>query len=78
MAEEALGLMSESDVTMKALDMAERAFQQRDKLAKVLTDIEAMPFSSVNDSESLRHTIRTMQTMARTALAANKAPQRSN
>ena len=29
-----------------------------------------MPFSAVNDSESLRYTIRTMQYIARTALAA--------
>lgn len=65
-----------TDVTIKAMDMAERAFQQRDKLAKALTEIETMPFSPVNDSESLRHTIRTMQMIASKALAA--APPRSN
>ncbi|MFA7280814.1 MAG: hypothetical protein WC100_12025 [Sterolibacterium sp.] len=37
-----------------------------------LEEIESMPFSMVNDSDSLRHTIRAMQAIARAALAAAK------
>jgi hypothetical protein len=39
-----------------------------------LEQIEQMPFSMVNDSESLRHTIRTIQGIARKAIAAAPSP----
>lgn len=37
-------------------------------LQQTLVEIADMPFSPVNDSESLRHTIKTIQQMARTAI----------
>lgn len=48
----------------KKLDDTER---ENVRLRQALRDIEEMPFSMVNDSESLRHSIKTMQTIARTA-----------
>jgi hypothetical protein len=42
-------------------------------LKAALKDIEAMPFSMVNDSESLRHTIRALQAIARATLAKAKS-----
>lgn len=38
-------------------------------LLAALIDIENTPATMVNDSESLRHTIRTMQQIARAAMA---------
>lgn len=38
------------------------------KLVDALAQIEAMPCSMVNDSESLRHTIKQMQQIARAAM----------
>jgi hypothetical protein len=64
---------STNSVTPKFMLMAERAFTQRDALAQALTEIEATPFSMVNDSDSLRHTIKTMQQIARAALKAGAA-----
>lgn len=37
---------------------------RRNAAVKALQEIEQMPFSMVNDSESLRHTIRTIQSIA--------------
>jgi hypothetical protein len=37
-----------------------------------LNEIDEMPFSMVNDSESLRHTIKTIQAMARAAIGKAK------
>lgn len=42
-------------------------------LSNALDEIEQMPCSMVNDSESLRHTIRTMQAIARAALSASRS-----
>lgn len=41
-------------------------------LAAALMEIEEMPFSMANDSDSLRHTIKTMQRIAHRALAKAK------
>jgi hypothetical protein len=41
---------------------------QVERLREALVEIDAMPFSTLNDSESLRHTIRTIQHRARAAL----------
>ena len=41
-------------------------------LIKALEEIRDMPCSQVNDSESLRHTIKTLRHIATTALAAAK------
>jgi hypothetical protein len=42
------------------------------KLETALVLIEGMPFSMANDSESLRHTIRTMQRIASEGLKPDK------
>lgn len=44
-----------------------------DDLVKALEEIESTPFSMVNDSESLRHSLRLLQQIARTALAKARA-----
>jgi hypothetical protein len=52
--------------------MAEIELKRRtetERLRFVLERIRDMPFSMVNDSESLRHTLRTIQGMAILALA---------
>lgn len=42
--------------------------QKIEQMRAALVEIETMPFSMVNDSESLRHTIRTIQLQASKAL----------
>lgn len=39
---------------------------------RALTQISDMPVSMVNDSESLRHSIKTMQSIARSALSEQR------
>lgn len=57
-----------------AMNLTPKAQVEHD-LVQALRDIEQIPFSAVNDSESLRHTIKTIQHIARTALMLkNTAP----
>ena len=42
------------------------------RLSAALADVRDMPVSMVNDSESLRHSIRVMQNIARGAITAGE------
>ncbi len=44
-----------------------------DELVEALSEIETMPCSMVNDSESLRHTIKTLRAIATAALRKAKS-----
>lgn len=45
---------------------------ERDRLREAMIQIDEMPASMVNDSESLRHTIRTIQSISSAALHPGK------
>jgi len=47
---------------------------QNGRLIKAMEEIEQMPFSMVNDSESLRYTLRTIQRIAHNAICDARKP----
>ena len=63
----------QTDADLKVLEehwpeAAQRLRADLVKMRHALTQIEATPVSMVNDSDSLRHSIKTMQHIARRAI----------